>query len=176
MQNWVEELNLERHIEGGYYNLFYKSSEKVVSIRNKYKDNVTNERAAGTSIYFLLEKNDFSAWHKLKSDEIWHFYDGKSALNIHTISKDGQHQVEILGHPTLAKDASFQLLVKAETWFAAELQDKSSFSLVGCSVFPGFEYQDFILADRGKLTLEYPKHSEIIKQLTHEKITAELDN
>jgi uncharacterized protein len=176
MQNWVEELNLERHIEGGYYNRFYKSDEKVISIKNRHTIDLANERAAGSAIYFLLDRHDFSAWHMLKSDEIWHFYDGESALNIHTINQEGLHQIKVLGHPKLAKGASFQVLVKANTWFAADLQNKSSFSLVGCTVFPGFEYQDFILAEREKLTREYPKHAEIIKQFTHEKITAELDN
>lgn len=181
MHNWIADLKLERHLEGGYYSVFYKSREKVITVSDRYNshsspNDLANLRASGTSIYFLLEKDDFSAWHKIKSDEIWHYYDGNSVINIHTINQDGQYGLQKLGHPNLDKNASFQVVIETGVWFAAELDNKKSFGLVGCTVSPGFEYQDFILANREALTDEFPNHTKIIRKLTREKITAELDN
>lgn len=176
--NWIKKLNLEKHIEGGYFGLFYQSTDKVVTIDDRYKINSPSEfpsiRNAGTSIYFLLENNDFSAWHILKSDEIWHYYDGDSAVLIHTINKNGEYDIKLLGNPKLNADASFQVVIKSETWFAAELENKASFALMGCTVAPGFEYKDFMLADRNKLSDKYPNHADVIKRLTHEKFTVDL--
>ncbi len=176
MHDWINKLQLEKHIEGGYFAEVYKSEDKVVNIDAKSSDKEAIIRSAGSSIYFLLEKEDFSAWHKLKSDEIWHYYDGNSAIEIHFIDDNGNYSSKILGHPEKVSGASFQIVVPSNFWFAAELQDKNDYALVGCTVSPGFEYQDFILADRDKLIEKYPQHTKIIIRLTHEKITAELDN
>ncbi|MDF1757507.1 MAG: cupin domain-containing protein [Legionellaceae bacterium] len=181
MHNWIKELKMEKHIEGGYFSSFYKSQQKVLPVTDNHKissslTDLINLRLAGTSIYFLLEKDDFSAWHKLKSDEIWHYYDGNSVINIHTINQNGEYNVYKLGHPRLDPGARFQVVVENGIWFAADLQTKSSFGLVGCSVSPGFEYQDFILADSEKLAHKYPKHSKIIRMFTRDRISAELNN
>ncbi|MDP3705463.1 MAG: cupin domain-containing protein [Legionellaceae bacterium] len=171
MHEWIDTLKLDRHIEGGYFGLVYQSVDHVTSFNERYQDTLTQERAvyerkASSSIYFLLEKHDFSAWHQLKSDEIWHYYDGGSAIDIHTIDQHGLYEVKSLGHPRLFDNASFQVIITAGTWFAAELQNKSSYGLVGCTVSPGFEYQDFTLAIGAELVTQYPEHAAIINRLT----------
>ena len=180
MQKWIEKLQLERHIEGGYYARSYQAQDKVITVNDRYNSSFSNKETsikhAGSAIYYLLEKNDFSAWHKLKSDEMWHYYDGDSAIIIHCLNEHGEYTQQRLGHPRLHQDAQFQVIVQSGLWFAAELVDKECYALVGCTVFPGFEFEDFILADRDKLIEKYPQHTKIIKGLTHEKITAELSN
>jgi len=78
MSDWIERLGLNSHIEGGYFSVFYKSDNRVTV---KHVGQELVDRAAGSSIYFLLEKRGYSAWHRLKSDELWHYYDGGSAVD-----------------------------------------------------------------------------------------------
>jgi predicted cupin superfamily sugar epimerase len=168
MPNYIDLLNLEKHIEGGYFSVFYKSKLNVLPLTNtEISPNENIVRSAGTSIYFLLEKENFSTWHRLKSDEIWHYYDGNSPIEIHTIDLDGNLKTHVLGHPGITDDASFQVVITAGCWFSAELSDKTSFALAGCTVNPGFEYQDFEIAIREKLISEHPQHEEIITRYTH---------
>ncbi|OGT36574.1 MAG: hypothetical protein A3F11_08240, partial [Gammaproteobacteria bacterium RIFCSPHIGHO2_12_FULL_37_14] len=158
-KDYIKKLNLGKHKEGGYFRIHYNATDVVLS-------NDETAHSAGTAIYFLLEKQDFSAWHRLKSDEIWHFYDGESPIDIHTIDQEGNLKTQTLANPLLIKNASFQIVIKSGDWFAAELRDKSSFSLVGRTVSPGLEYDDFTLADRKDLISQYPQHDLIINRLT----------
>lgn len=180
MHDWINKLQLEQHIEGGYFSEFYKSTDEVAVIDTRYKVNAADKnvitRQAGSSIYFLLEKTAFSAWHQLSSDEVWHYYDGDSAILIHFLDVHGNYSSKILGHPLKYADACFQVVVRAGAWFAAELFNKDGYALVGCTVAPGFEYQDFLLADRYNLIEKFPQHTNIIKRLTYEKIATELGN
>ena len=150
MLHYIEMLELESHEEGGYFSLYYKSPNKIIPLNSRYKNNADEyvERNICSSIYFLLEKQAFSAWHRLKSDEIWHYYDGQSPLDIYVIDKKGKLKIYTLGNPEISENASFQIIVQAGVWFAAEVRDKLSFALVGCSVSPAFEYQDFELAEK----------------------------
>jgi predicted cupin superfamily sugar epimerase len=168
MRYYIDLLKLERHIEGGYFCQIYQSSDRVKPISSRYtNEKTTVERSAGTSIYFLLNEKDFSAWHSLKSDEIWHYYDGGSPLAIHIIDENGKLRTHLLGNPRLTHGACFQVIIKAGCWFAAEVVDKKSFGLVGCTVSPGFEYQDFFLADSKDLAAQFPQHAEIISKFIH---------
>ncbi len=117
-----------------------------------------------TSIYYMLEGNDFSRFHRLKADELWHFYDG-SPLAIYIINAKGELERHILGNDLQAGELPL-VPVKKNQWFAAELIDKNSFILAGCTVAPGFDYDDFELADKVKLIEAYPQHREIIERLT----------
>ena len=71
-----------------------------------------------------------------------------------------------LGNPALTKNAQFQIVIQAGTWFTAEVRDKSSFALVGCTISPGFEYRDFELASRTTLTTHYPEQITLINKFT----------
>jgi uncharacterized protein len=150
--NYIAKFNLEKHIEGGYFGLIYKSEDKIIPLNDRYenldKSSDKPQRAAGSSIYFLLTENDYSAWHRLKSDEIWHYYDGNSALLIHVIDQEGDLKMITLGNPNQDGHAVFQAVIKSGCWFSAEVKDKvkDAFGLVGCTVSPAFEYQDFELA------------------------------
>lgn len=155
---YKDKLDLKKHPEGGYYKEVYRSAENFIvpdySFRKK-------ERNYSTSIYFLLEGNDKSHFHKLSSDEIWHFYDG-SDLRIIIINSEGKLDEVILGK----QSGNFQTTIFKDNWFAAEVIDKSSFSLVGCTVSPGFDFEDFILGKRDELISEFPQHEFLIRKFT----------
>ncbi|MHB1947370.1 MAG: cupin domain-containing protein [Gammaproteobacteria bacterium] len=166
LKNLITDLNLQSHPEGGMYARIFQSSIEVTSTEKKRYDG--ESRAAGTSIYYLLHSHDFSAWHNLKSDEIWHFYKG-CPVKIHIISPLGEYRYHLLGDPTIFTGAFFQVVITAGNWFAAEVINKNSYSLVGCTVSPGFEFRDFKLADRKFLTSLFPQHANIINEFTRDR-------
>ena len=160
---WINQLNLTKHIEGGSFRETYRSSlnvsPEVIGLQ------FDGPRSISTSIYFLLEEGQFSAFHKIKSDETWHFYDG-DALDIFEIEKDGLLVIHKLGREP-EKGQSFQLVIKAGNWFGARVAGNGSFSLVGCTVAPGFDFSDFQLANRADLLRLYPQHKSIIGEMTY---------
>jgi len=121
-------------------------------------------RSASTAIYFLLEPGMFSAFHRIQSDELWHFYAGDPLL-VHVIDEDGEYSQIQLG-PSHDAGEVFQANVAAGCWFAAELKPGGEFALVGCTVAPGFDFADFEIASRARLAGTYPRHSELIHRLT----------
>jgi uncharacterized protein len=123
-------------------------------------------RAASTAIYFLLDGEDFSAFHRLRSDELWHFYVGGS-LVVHVIEEDGKHSKIQLGSDPDAGEV-LQAVVKAGRWFGSQLKDSRSFALVACTVAPGFDFADFELAKREELVKRYPQHRQVIQSLTRQ--------
>jgi hypothetical protein len=141
-QDWIRTLSLQPHPEGGYFRETYRS-------------------AHSTAIYFLLEGHQFSAMHRIKSDEAWHFYAG-SPLTVFVIHPDGRREDLVLG-----KDA-FQAVVPGGCWQGAALRSlgEGGFALVGCTVAPAFEFKDFEMGNRAKLVSQYPQHREIISDLT----------
>jgi uncharacterized protein len=154
--------DLKPHSEGGYFKEIFKSDINVKTDDDRFNGEV---RHAGTSIYYLLSGNDFSAFHLLKADEIWNFYEG-SPIKIHMINKDGKLTTYLLGNTLLNPQAAFQVIIPAGNWFSAEVLDKTTFSFVGCIVTPGFEYKDFNIADRETLLARYPAHSDMINSFT----------
>ena len=158
----ISKLNLQPHPEGGYFTVSYKANHTVKpSDSTRYNDEV---RSTSTSIYYLLNRNDYSAWHILKSDEIWHFYKG-SPLYIYVINDKGLLSRHILGDPLKTKGATFQVCIERDHYFAAENVDKNSYSLVGCTVAPGFEYTDFELCETNSLLSKFPQHTDIIYRM-----------
>lgn len=165
---FIDLLNLKKHSEGGYFAETYRSGEVFKS--ENLPPGYSGERSFSTCIYFLLEGDDFSAFHKLKSDEIWHFYSGTN-IRLYTIDEKGNYS-----HYTLGNDfdfgfdvdygSQFQIAVKSGQWLAASLVDQKSYALVGCTVSPGFEYEDFELGKRSELIRLFPEHTEIIEKLT----------
>jgi len=156
---WINKFSLLRHPEGGWFREVYRSDELIS--RQCLPERYSGDRNHSTSIYFLITREEFSAFHKLRSDEIWHFYYG-SPLIIHTINNSGDYR-----QFTLALD-EFQFTIKRDLWFAAEVADKDSFSLTGCTVSPGFHFDDFILARKEELISNFPQHKELIKRLTRD--------
>ena len=154
---WITNLNLQAHPEGGYFKETYRAEETVL---NKYGKN----RSASTGIYFLITSANFSAFHKIESDEMWHFHGG-SPLVVYVLMPNGELNILKIGND-LEKGQTPQAIVPAGCWFASRVEVSNSYSFVGCTVAPGFDFQDFVLANRQELTAEYPKHKDIIQQLT----------
>jgi predicted cupin superfamily sugar epimerase len=161
---WISQLKLSKHIEGGSFSEVYKSELKLSASQLPGHFSSTDARHVCTHIYFLLERMQFSALHRIKSDELWHFYAGDS-LTIYEIETSGKLVIHLLGADP-EKNQQLFIYVKAGSWFGAALPADSEYALVGCTVSPGFDYADFEMADRGTLILQYPQHSELIKSLT----------
>lgn len=159
---YVHALQLTPHPEGGYFAETYRASEQVTSehLPARFK----GARAFSTAIYFLLESHHFSALHRIQADEVWHFYTG-GPLDIFVITPDGQLTVIPLGNNP-ANGEVFQAVVPAGCWFGSRPAAGTTFSLVGCTVAPGFDFADFELASRHELLAEFPQHREVIEQLT----------
>ncbi len=159
---WVKKLNLLPHPEGGHFKKNYFSPETL--LQKALPERFAGNRQLYSAIYFLLAASDFSCFHRLKADEIWHFYAGNT-LQIYSILPNGQLKTDLLG-TDLENGAQPQVLIPAERWFAAQVLDQKSFTLAGCTLAPGFDFADFEMADREKLTREFPQHEEVIVQLT----------
>lgn len=155
---WVEHLNLQPHPEGGFFKETYRSEIKLQPFEN------IGERSLSTGIYFLITSGNFSAFHRIKSDEMWHFYAG-SPLTVHVIKKDGTYTELNIGLD-LIKGQLPQAVVPAEAWFASE--SSGEYSLVGCTVSPGFDFTDFELACESDLIMLFPSHKELITRLTRQ--------
>jgi predicted cupin superfamily sugar epimerase len=166
-----KQLNLvELPGEGGLYREIYRSSFSAFHTlfqNNRDMKLDFHKRSSATLIYYLLDGHShFSALHKLKSDEIWHFYKG-GALTIYTIDESGDLTLLKLGN-NIDQDEQFHVVIKAGLWFGARVNDISSFALVGCTVTPGFDYKDFELGRRSDLIKMFPQHRSLILSLTRE--------
>ena len=157
----IQKYNLEPHPEGGWYKQTYKSNEQIAA--DALPERFGVNRVFSTAIYFLLEKGNFSAFHRIKSDECWHFYAG-GPLVIYIIEQNGELKIISLGND-LEKGQSFQYVVPANCWFASRPAYGSEYCFVGCTVSPGFEFKDLELADATELSVVYPQHKSIIEEL-----------
>ncbi|MDE2998264.1 MAG: cupin domain-containing protein [Gemmatimonadota bacterium] len=159
---WISELNLKAHPEGGHYREIYRSCETVQA--RDLPDRFNGPRAFSTAIYYLLEGNDYSALHRIRSDEIWHFYAG-SSITIHTIDQSGVYERALLGNNP-DNGESLTAVINAGCWYGATLNEPGSYSLMGGTVAPGFEFEDFELANRADLIRSFPRHLSVIQRLT----------
>jgi len=160
-QHLIQLYQLQPHPEGGWYKETYRSTELITA--NALPARFTSDRNFSTAIYFLLEQGNFSAFHKIKSDECWHFYSGQTLL-IYVIDPAGSLEIISLGSDP-GKGEMFQYTVPANYWFASKPAPGSSFSFVGCTVSPGFDFADFEMATEKSLLNSYPQHAEVIKEL-----------
>jgi hypothetical protein len=161
-QYWIDRLNLVPHPEGGYFRETYRSELSIAG--EALPPQFSGARLVSTAIYFLLEGANFSAFHRLRSDELWHFYAG-APITVHVIQPDGVHSQILLGNDPEAGETP-QAAVKAGCWFASRVRDPQSFALAGCTVAPGFDYADFELGKWAELIRLYPQHRSLIEQLT----------
>ncbi|MEO0066163.1 MAG: hypothetical protein RI983_1489 [Bacteroidota bacterium] len=144
------------HPEGGFYKETYRSD--LLLVGESLQNGMSGMKSCSTAILFLLVENSFSAFHRIKSDEVWHFYDG-DPVDIHVIESDGHYRKIKLGRNPLQKEV-FQAVVPAGAWFASKTE--GAYSLVGCTVSPGFDFADFELAKAEGLATEFPDHRELI--------------
>ena len=154
----IEQLGLISHPEGGWYRETYRCSETApaASLPERFE----GDRSFCTAIYFLLGKGDISKLHRIKSDEIWHFYSG-ATLMVHLLTPHGEHNVIKLG-TDLASGETYQAVVPAGCWFGAEVAGDGGYSLVGCTVSPGFDFADFEMGSSDSLLKQFPDHTDII--------------
>ncbi len=147
---WIEKLNLAPHPEGGFFAETYRADGQIPGLQRSYS----------TAIYFLLKGDQVSTLHRIAADEIWHFYAG-SPLTIHVIDADGDYEQLHIGV------GEFQAVVPAGRWFGATVDDSDGYSLVGCTVAPGFDFADFELGQRDDLIKDFPLHRDLLARLTH---------
>lgn len=161
----IETLNLQPHPEGGYYSETYRSKNQFHMESPK---TFPHGRNYSTGIYYLLRSEDFSCFHRIKSDEMWHYYNGSSAT-IHMIDESGSYKTLQLGSD-YAIGQKPQIVVPANVWFGVTVDVPECFVLCGCTVSPGFSFEDFEMADRQSLIDEYPEHQNIIANLTRDSL------
>ena len=162
VQKIIQNLELLPHPEGGYYKEVYRSKGTISA--ECLSDSYSGGRNYSTSIYFLLTSDVFSAFHKINQDEIWHFYKGSPIL-LHIISPKGAYQSVVIGNE-IEKGQFLQYVVPGGFWFAAEVIKTSSYSLLGCTVAPGFDFDDFVLPTRKDLISYFPEHKDLITRLS----------
>ena len=157
----IQQYNLQPHPEGGWYKETYKSGEYITG--SALPERFGGSRAFSTAIYFLLEQGNFSAFHRIKSDECWHFYAG-DPLVVYVMQLNGRLDIIHLGND-IEKGQVFQFVVPANCWFASRPAPGSTFCFVGCTVAPGFDFTDFELAKASSLTALFPQQKAIIEEL-----------
>ncbi|MBW8890219.1 MAG: cupin domain-containing protein [Fibrobacteres bacterium] len=129
----IRRLHLSPHPEGGYYREIHRSRESVATRKGR--------RAALTTIFFLLERGQKSVFHRVASDEVWHYYAG-APLRLWRVSKDFASSRRLaLGPP--GRGRSPVEVIAAGEWQAAE--SSGDYTLTGCTVGPGFDFADFLL-------------------------------
>ncbi len=175
----IERLGLEPHPgEGGFFRETYRCAETIRSeaLPGRYR----TRRAHSTAIYYLITSGLVSAMHRLASDEVFHFYLGDPVRMLH-LYPDGSGRELLLG-PDLDAGMRPQAVVPAGVWqgaclassawqgarLAPEGEDSASFALLGTTVAPGFEFEDFELGTRDDLMAAYPGYAEPIRALTSE--------
>lgn len=157
----IDRLRLQPHPEGGWYREIYKSPETIPA--GSLPGRFVADHCFATSIYYLLRNYDFSAFHRILSDETWHFYLG-SPVKLYMLN-EGNEETILLGDNPGAGHV-FQYTVPHGCWFAAEVSIPESFALLGCTVSPGFEFGDFEMATLARLQEEYGQYATLIRRMT----------
>jgi uncharacterized protein len=161
-QKSIDRLHLKPHPEGGHYRETYRALEVVP--QDGMLDAYQGRRAYSTAIYFLLADEEFSAFHCLRQDEVWHFYDG-APLILHVIDPVGCYRSVRLGRD-VDQGEVLQAVIPGGWYFAAAVPQPASFALVGCTVAPAFQFDDFYMPSGAELVSRFPRHEEIIKRFT----------
>ncbi len=162
VEQLIHLLDLRPHPEGGYYRETYRCDEFIP--HDCLPSRFHGDRHYSTAIYYLLPTGAVSRLHRIASDEVWHFYLG-GPFTVFELKPDGSSDHVVLG-PDIAGAQRLQHVVTAGTWFGAYPNPGTDYSLVGCTVAPGFEFADFEIAKRTELLAQYPREKETIERLT----------
>lgn len=157
--DYISRLSLLPHPEGGYYRETYRAAYEVALVEDAAP---STPSTSVTSIHYLLEGEDFSAFHRIAYPELWYFHDGEP-LTVHEIDAAGNYRARTLGR---GEGQHLSLAVEPGTWFAAELVGKTGFALVSCAVAPGFRFEIFEMARHEELLRLAPAHAALIRRLT----------
>ena len=161
---WLDRLALTAHPEGGYFTETYCSPDVIgqAGLPPRY----SSDRLGAKAIYFLLDdaQAQVSRFHRVKCEEAWCYHAGES-LTLFVIHRDGALERLPLG---LNLDAGERphIVIPHDVWFGAKVNKKNAFTLATCITAPGFEYEDFELAERSALLQAYPQHRDVIEMLT----------
>ena len=157
--DWIEALDLSPHPEGGFYREFHRSQH--ILEEESLPRGFSGDRELGSVIHYLLTGDDSSAFHRLRSDEIWHFHDGSPFL-IHMIDPKGVHSAARLGLNVSGGEVPC-FVVPAGHYFGAEVAADDSFALASCTVIPAFSFDDFEMPTSDELISIFPHlKSEIL--------------
>ncbi|MHC4986428.1 MAG: cupin domain-containing protein, partial [Planctomycetota bacterium] len=151
----IDLLGLQPHPEGGHFRETYRSDQIL--------ETPFGRRAASTAILYLLAGGEFSAFHRVWSDEMFHFYAG-DPVELVLLDEAGCRTITL--GPDVAAGQQPQALVPGGTWQALRLPGGGQWALMGCTVAPGFEFEDFELARRDELAVKFPAEESLIRQLT----------
>ncbi len=158
----IERFGMKPHPEGGYFREVYRSTVEVQ--HPKIPGGHRKQRRCSSLIYYLLQEQQFSAFHRVRwTDEIWHLYAG-GPLELHVIDDVDRHTTRLLTTDLIESEPT--MLVDAGNWQAARLAPGARWAFGGCTVSPGFEYDDFEMPPRQELITSYPQHAAIIRELT----------
>lgn len=161
---WIAHLGLEPHPEGGWFRETHRAAESVAA--EALPARFGGARSFSTAVYFLITRDAFSALHRIRSDELWHFYAG-DAVTLAILDADGRGGLATrrLGNDPMLGEAP-QITIPAGAWFGAEVAPPGAYALVGCTVAPGFDFADFELGERSALVSRYASHRTVIERLT----------
>lgn len=150
-------------VEGGYFAETYRSLESVpqAALPSRYD----GDRSFGTAIYYLLTPDTFSALHRLRTDEVYHFYLGDPVTML-LLQPGGGSEVISLGQD-IGAGQRVQVVVPRASWQGSFLQPGGAFALLGTTMAPGFDPADFEIGDRQTLIRAYPDQRPLIERLTH---------
>lgn len=155
-KDWITQLHLLPHPEGGYYKETYRSKE------DSPFDGFEGKRNISTAIYFLLEEKDKSHFHRIQSDELWFFHEG-SALEIFILREE--HVEMITLGKNINNEEQLQATIPGGVWFGARLKNQQGYALMSCTVAPGFDFKDFELGKKKALINLFPQHHSLIETL-----------
>lgn len=160
-------LGLRRHPrEGGWFAETWRADEQIEGASLPERYGRGGERAAGTAIYYLLEMGEFSEMHRLQSDEVFHFYLG-DPVEMLQLWPDGTGRRVVLGTDLEAGEVP-QTVVPRGVWQGSRLVEGGRFALLGCTVSPGFAYEDYETGRRAELVDGWPEWKWMIEGLTRD--------
>ena len=148
--------------EGGFFAEVYRSTHKLAS--NALPSGYADQRSLSTAIYYLLTPDNFSAMHRLRGDEVYHFYLG-DPVEMLLLKQDGSAEAILVG-PDIASGMHLQHAVAGGTWQGSRLAPGGQFALMGTTMAPGFDPADFELGKRDELCAQYPGYSPLVAMLT----------
>ena len=149
--------------EGGWFARTYEAAESLPAAAF-LDERYAGARKTGTCIYYLLEPGTFSEMHRLQSDEVFHFYLG-DAVEMLQLMADGTGRVVLIG-PDLQAGERPQVVVERGVWQGSRLREGGSWALMGCSVSPGFDFEDYESGRREELIVGWPEYAGMAGELT----------
>lgn len=161
IQQLVEALDLQPHVEGGFYRQTFKS-DRAEKIETK-----DGERVTMTSIYYLLTADSPIGHFHLNQSDIMHYFHAGDPITYYLIYPNGNLETVVLGPDVLAGQ-TMQMVVRGGVWKASSLPDKPDYGygLIGEAVSPGFEYDDMTLGQTAELISQFPQHQALITRLS----------